>query len=93
MLRGREEVRSVLGIAPGTRSQEVVDRLVAAASALQSGNRAAAESALDSPRFTLGPQRTLALLDNLPPLPEANVAAQRTNAQIMTNCSFNANCM
>lgn len=92
MLQGRQEVRSTLGIAPGTSSQEVVDRLVAAASALQAGNQAAAESALNSPRFTLGPQRTLALLDNLPPLRQANVAAQRANAEIMTNCTFNARC-
>lgn len=62
----RREVRRSIGIAPGTPSQVVVDRLIAAADALQDGDRDAAEAQLQPPAFSLGPQGTLAALSNLP---------------------------
>ena len=65
----RDQVRATLGIAPGTPSQEVVDRLFAASAALQRGDMPGAEAALQSPAFTLGPMRTIAVLGNLPPFP------------------------
>jgi hypothetical protein len=81
MVRGRTEEREVLGIDPRAPTQEVVDRLMAVASAMEGRNVAAAQQALTSPAFTFGPQRTLAMLTNLPYLPDANVAAQKANLE------------
>jgi hypothetical protein len=78
LLQARREVRQVLGLAQGAKSQEVVDALVAAENALLAGDAAAAERALPAALFTLGPRATLQRLTNLPPLPIANVATQRT---------------
>jgi hypothetical protein len=78
LLQARQEVRQALGLAQGARSQAVVDALVAAENALLAGDTAAAERALPPALFTLGPRATLQRLANLPPLPIANVATQRT---------------
>lgn len=74
MLDARGEVRQVLGVVPATPSQLVVDRLLAAGNAFAAGNPAAALAALDTPAFSYGPERTLAVLNDLPRLPVANVA-------------------
>lgn len=79
MLDARVEVRRTLGINPAAPSQQVVDSLLGVASAVAAGDRATAEAALKSPVFTLPPDQTFALLANLPPTPEANVATQRLN--------------
>jgi hypothetical protein len=92
MLQARTEVRRVLDVPPGTPSQKVVDGLMAAANALAGDDTAAARAALPSSVFGLGPDRTIALLNNLPPLPAADAAAQYLNYDTMTNCSFTANC-
>ena len=87
MLQARDEVRQVLAIAPGTPSQVVVDHLIQAAHAFEGQNTQAAEAALPASVFTLGPQRTVALLTNLPYLPQANFAAQAANLDIMSPSS------
>jgi hypothetical protein len=65
----RQQARAAIGVAPNAPSQELVNRLLAASDALDAGNEAAAKAQLSSPIFTLGPDRTLAALSNLPPLP------------------------
>ncbi len=92
MEQGRQEVREVLGVAPGTPSQLVVNDLIAAAQAFDAGDLGAARAALPPAVFTLGPDQTIALLTNLPALPAANVAAQRVNNDINTNCQYTSNC-
>jgi hypothetical protein len=91
MLQGRAEVRQVLGIRPETRSQEVVDRLFAAADAVAKNDTAAVRQALTSPNFTLGPDGTLARLLDMPYLPKANWAIQQADQEAFrTNpsCTF-----
>ena len=92
MLQGRAEVRSYLGVAPGTPSQVVVNDLIRASYALEGQDTAGASAALSNPVFTRGPAATIALLDRLPYLPAANVAAQNANHDITFNCSFSQNC-
>ena len=91
-LQGRAEIRQLLAISPNARSQWVVDGLIAASNALDGQDLAAAERALPPNVFGLGPQRTIALLTNLPRLPAANVAAQDLNAATTLNCNFSSNC-
>jgi hypothetical protein len=73
--RARQAVRRTLGIAPNVPSQAVVDRLIAVSADLDSGRQTAALRSLNSPIFTLGPARTLALLSNLPYVHAAKVAS------------------
>ena len=75
MLRARGDVRRVLGIAPETRSQIVVDALLRFAAAWQVGDQPAALQALSAPGFTLTPQQTLQNLFNLPYVQTANVGS------------------
>jgi hypothetical protein len=82
MLQARDEVRAVLGVAPGAPSQLVVSALLTTANALQSGNRTAALMALSAPVFTKGPDQTLAAVTNLPRLPIANVATQHASIEL-----------
>lgn len=65
----RREARAAIGVAPDARSQEVVNRLLAASDALAAGNTVAAKAQLAAPVFSLGPDRTLQALARLPPLP------------------------
>ncbi len=92
MLQARDEVRQVLAVAPGTPSQVVVDHLIRAANAFEQQDAQAALAALPATVFALGPQRTAALLANLPYLPQANIAAQAANFDISSDCAFNPNC-
>jgi hypothetical protein len=81
MLQARVEVRRVVGIAPQASSQQVLDALLAAASALQAHDEAAALKALTDPVFTRPAEQVLATLTNLPYLPEANIATQHALLQ------------
>ena len=92
MLQARLEVRQVLDVSPGASSQAVVDGLLAAATAFSAQDESAVERALPASVFGLGPQRTAALLRNLPELRTASAAAQYANADTMTNCGFSPNC-
>ncbi len=75
MLDARAEIRAVMGIAPGAGSQQVVDAFLATANSMAAKDSRAMQAALASPLFTFGADRTFALLQNLPPLPVANVAS------------------
>lgn len=87
MLTARTDVRHALGIAEDAPSQAVVNALTLTMLALQAGDRAAALTALSVPMFTLGPERTLDRLSNLPYIRMANVATSDANAEINTpNC-------
>lgn len=85
LLDGRQEVRQALGVAPDAPSQAVVDHLTFAGNALAAGDRVAAVSQLGGPVFLQGGEETLARLNNLPPLPKANVATQGANNQLFRN--------
>jgi hypothetical protein len=80
--KGRDEARAALGIDPKAPADAVVPALEAAARALEGGDRPAAEALLQSRAFTLGGAGTLARLASLPPLPEAELAAQMTAADL-----------
>ena len=87
MLQARPEVRAAIGVTPNARSQEVVDRLLAAASALNEHDTAGARMALTSPVFTLGPDATLAKLSDMPYLPKANWAIQEADREAFPTSS------
>ncbi len=81
MLQARQDVRRALGILPATPSQVVVDRMIGAYLALTHNDRAAALKWLTTPYFTLGPERTLAVLTNMPFMRPVNIAtSQALNA-------------
>ncbi len=82
LLQGRIEVRTALGVAPGTPSQAVVDRLTAAGTALASDDRAAALAQLGAPVFTPPADEVLARLGNMPYLRMANVSTMRAAEQM-----------
>ena len=91
MLNARGEVRQALGIVQNAPSQLVVDRLLAAGNAIAAGNGPAALAALDTPAFTYGPQRTFAVLNDLPRLPIANVATLHVSSVYLRtgdHCGF-----
>jgi hypothetical protein len=75
MLRARAEVRQALGIRPDAPSRIVVNSLLQFASAWESGNQAAAMQALATPAFSLPPQQTLLVLNDLPYIQSANIAS------------------
>ncbi len=82
MLDARQAVRRVLGIPPTAPSQAVVNSMVGVSLALGSGDRTQALAALNTPIFTLGPERTLALLTNMPRVREANIATSQAEGAI-----------
>jgi len=63
------EVRTVLGLPPGTPPRPPSTALRRFAARWAAGDRQGAVAALDRPFFTLGPQATLAVLQDLPPMP------------------------
>ncbi len=87
LLQGRQELRAALGVAPGATSQQVVDSLTAAGNALAAGNQPGALQALTTPVFPAGPERTLAVLSNLPYLRTANIATQRLGNSLFDSTS------
>jgi len=74
MLDARVAVRARLGVVADAPSQAVVDALVAAAQALERGDKASALAALSAPIFTRPPEQLLALLAHFPRVPAANRA-------------------
>jgi hypothetical protein len=78
MLQARADVRALLGIAPDASSQSVVDAMLAVRVALDAGDRQKAVDALSAPFFTLGPEKTFALLGALPYVQTANIATALT---------------
>lgn len=78
MLEAREEVRSLIGVAPGAPSQAVANALVALS---VRPTEATAEQVIRAPLFTLSPAATVSRLENLPYLPIANRASQAAGAQ------------
>lgn len=87
LLQGRAEVRSALGIPPGTPSQAVVDHLTAAGNALAVGNQGAALAQLSGPTFSTPPDQVLARLSNMPYLRMANVSTMRAANELFDNNS------
>ena len=83
MLRARADVRQVLGIAPDAPSQFVVETLLQFGWLWQSGNWPAAMQVLASQVFTLPPQQTLQVLNNLPYVQSANIASADAAAQML----------
>jgi hypothetical protein len=82
MLNAREAVRRVLGIPPTTPSQAVVNSMLAVSAAMAQGNRTVALESLNSPIFTFGPEKTLALLTNMPRIPQANIATAHADGAL-----------
>jgi hypothetical protein len=77
LLQGRQELRTALNIAPTATSQQVVDSLVAVGNALAVGDQTSAMKFLENPIYLAGPQRTAAILSNMPYLHIANVATMK----------------
>ena len=77
MGQARDELRQTLGIQPNAPSQPVIDALLGFADALARGDRGMADAALRNPFFTLGAEKTLAVLTNLPYMRMVNVATMR----------------
>jgi hypothetical protein len=85
MLRAREQMRRVLGIAPAATSQQVVDALTTVYLALRNGDQVRATQTLSLPIFTLGPERTLEVLNDLPYVHMVNVATVQALAALNHN--------
>ena len=83
MLRARVDVRRVLGIDPGVRSQIVVNALMGFASAWQAEDQQAALHALAAPGFTLPPPQMVQVLSNLPYVQSANIASTDAAQQML----------
>jgi hypothetical protein len=74
MLRARADVRRALGIRPDAPSQIVANVLLQFAWLWEFGNQPAAMQLLAVPAFTLPPEQTLQVLNNLPYIQSANIA-------------------
>jgi hypothetical protein len=83
MVRGRIDVRQVLGIMPTAPSQVVVNALLRFAGEWQGGNQAGAIQALAAPGFTLPPEATLRVLENMPYIQSANIASIDASHQML----------
>ena len=75
----RQQARTAIGVAPNASSQEMVDRLFAVDADLKAGRVDEAKQQLAAPIFTLGPDKTLAALTNLPKLPGRDWAFTELN--------------
>jgi hypothetical protein len=74
MLQARADVRRVLGISPNALSQAVVNTLLQFAWLWAVADRGVAMQALTTPVFTLPPEQTLQVLNNMPYIQSANIA-------------------
>ena len=83
MVQARDDLHRLLGIAPGTPPQQVVNVLLTAVWNLQQARTEAALQALAAPGFTLPPDRTLQVLADLPYLRSANLAGADAGAALM----------
>jgi hypothetical protein len=81
MLQARVAVRQVLGIAPNTPSQVVVDGMLEAANALAAGDPAGAERALPPPVFS---PDILQRLNDMPYVQIANVATTLAQNEVVS---------
>jgi hypothetical protein len=81
LAQGRDEVRGLIGIAPGAPPQAVIDAMFAASEALRARDRAAALRAL-SPEVAPDAARTLAALDAMPATPIAARATTAANTEL-----------
>jgi hypothetical protein len=92
LLAGRQEERRILGVAPGATSTQVVNALLDANAALRRHDLNAARAALPADVFTLGPERTIEILANLPPQPLAagalSAIARQYNGGAHRFCAF-----
>jgi hypothetical protein len=84
MLQARLDVREALGIASTVPSQVVVNALLGFAAAWQSGDRTGALHALAAPGFTLPPEQTALVLNNMPYVRSANVASSDAASQMLS---------
>ncbi|HUB12361.1 MAG TPA: hypothetical protein VMB34_10420 [Acetobacteraceae bacterium] len=82
MLEARAEMRQALGIRPDAPSQLVVNVLIAAMVDLMHDNQAAAMHVFASPLFGQPPERTWAVLNDLPYMPAARVATSDAELQL-----------
>ena len=90
ILAARVELRQVLGVAPGTPSQVLVDDLLRAADAVADNDRVAAEQALSPPAFTAQGADTLRLLGNLPYMEAVTVGTMRVSTEAGAGSSDSA---
>lgn len=79
--QARAEMRAALGIPAGAAPQQVVDSLYAASRALQRGDTAAAEGALQAIPHAAGP--SLLRLAALPPLPRTRLATALAHQEMV----------
>lgn len=88
LLQGRAELRTAIGVRPGARSQQIVDGLTGAATALDNGDQAAAVAALDRSGAFIAPgAQEIETLSNLPYMREANIATQHAADELFQNDS------
>lgn len=80
MLQSRNIVRGVLGISPTAPSQEVVDTMLALASAYQANDQAKINQLFASPIFTVPPQEAAERLATIPYLATVNNATTHADA-------------
>lgn len=81
LVQARREVRGVLGIAANARSQAVVNAMLGVSDALYANDAGRARALLQPPVFGFGPDRTLAMLANLPAMPTTASAALRASLE------------
>lgn len=87
LLQGRQEVRVALGVAPGASSQQIVDALAGAGTALAAGREDQAVGLLGAPVFSQPGAETLARLSNLPYLRMANVSSMKAANEMFDSSS------
>ncbi len=83
MLQAREQVRAVLGVAPGAKSQDVTMQLLEAAYWMQQNDRDQVYAALKPNVFPAGPEQTVQKLMSMPYMQLVNVATARFSAQAL----------
>jgi hypothetical protein len=81
LVGARQAVRQALGIAPDANAQAVVNALLAAAGAIDTGDEAALRTALQTPVFTLLPAQTMQRLGDVPYMQPVNLATDRASAE------------
>ena len=85
LLEGRQDVRAVMGVAPGVPSQTVVNRYSAAAKALYAGDQAAAAQLLGPPMSTVSGEQVIAHLYDMPYVKMANISTMRAGNELFQN--------
>ncbi|MGA3402124.1 MAG: hypothetical protein ABSC95_23170 [Acetobacteraceae bacterium] len=85
MLQARGEFRRLLGIKPDVPAQVVVNAEIRAVWDLERGDAPAAQQVLSGPIFTLPPQQTMQVLNNLPTLPAARAATAAAELEEFRN--------